>query len=130
MVQRSPSYVMPIASNDAVAGLLRRVLSQRRAYAVIRWKNVKIVTALYAVCQRYPARMRALLRRLAVRRLPPGFDVDTHFAPAYNPWDQRMCFVPDGDLFAAISSGRADVVTDHVEAFTPTGPTSWSPPPG
>ncbi len=121
MLQRSPSYVMPIASNDAVAGLLRRVLPEQRAYAAVRWKNVKIVTALYALSQRFPTQVRALLRRVAVRALPPGYDVDTHFTPAYDPWDQRMCFVPDGDLFAAIRSGRAEVVTDHVEAFTPTG---------
>jgi monooxygenase len=121
MLQRSPSYVMPIGSADPIADLLRKVLPERRAYDAIRWKNVKIATLLYSVSRRYPARVRSLLRKTAVKRLPDGFDVDTHFAPSYQPWDQRMCFVPDGDFFAAIRAGTADVVTDHIEAYTETG---------
>ena len=73
------------------------------------------------MCRKHPARMRALLRRGVLSRLPAGYDVDRHFTPDYEPWDQRMCLVPDGDLFTAIRSGRADVVTDHIEAFTATG---------
>ena len=121
MLQRSPSYVMPIGSADPIADLLRKVLSERRAYDAIRWKNVKIATLIYTVSRRYPTRVRSLLRKIAIKALPDGFDVDTHFTPAYQPWDQRMCFVPDGDFFAAIRSGTADVVTDHIEAYTETG---------
>ncbi len=121
MLQRSPSYVMPIGAADPITDLLRRVLSERRAYDAIRWKNVKIATLIYTVSRRYPARVRSLLRKTAIKRLPDGFDVDTHFTPTYQPWDQRMCFVPDGDFFAAIRSGTADVVTDHIEAFTENG---------
>jgi monooxygenase len=121
MLQRSPSYVLPIAEHDGIADLLRRVLPARRADAAIRRKNIAVATALYSLSRRYPARMKALLRRIATKRLPPGFDVDTHFAPSYQPWDQRMCFVPGGDLFATIRSARAEVVTDHIEEFTATG---------
>ena len=121
MVQRSPSYVLSRASGDRLAALLRKVLPERAAYAAVRRKNVTLATAFYVLCRKYPAGMRALLRRRVARRLPAGFDVDTHFTPAYQPWDQRLCLVPDGDLFTALGSGRAGVVTDHVEAFTATG---------
>ncbi|MFC4033515.1 flavin-containing monooxygenase [Streptomyces polygonati] len=121
MLQRSPSFVMALPTRDVVATALHRVLPARRAYAVVRWKNVRLASALYRLCRKYPARMRALFRKGAVRLLPDGYDVDTHFNPAYDPWDQRLCVVPDGDFFAAIRSGAADVVTDRIEAFTATG---------
>ena len=121
MLQRSPSFVMAIPARDPVATLLRKVLPERRAYAAVRWKNTRIATALYVLCRRYPERARAVLRKGVLKRLPPGYDIDTHFTPAYEPWDQRMCLVPDGDFFAAIRSGRADVVTGQIEAFTQTG---------
>ncbi len=121
MLQRSPSYLMPLPGSDPIADLLRRFLPAERAYRAIRWKNVKTSTAMYEFMRKRPARTKALLRRLAVKRLPDGFDVDTHFKPSYDPWDQRMCLVPDGDFFAAVRAGTADVVTDHIEAFTPRG---------
>ena len=121
MLQRSPSYVFSLPAHDAVAALFAKLLPPRAAYAAARWKNIKLTTAVYQLCQRYPRQARALLQGGVRRRLPAGFDVDTHFAPAYDPWDQRMCLVPDSDLFEAIRSGGADVVTDHIERFTPTG---------
>jgi monooxygenase len=121
MLQRSPSYVISLPAVDPVAGLLARVLPARLAYPVLRWKNVLIALAIYGFSRRRPVAMRRLLRRLVRHRLPPGFDVDTHFNPRYEPWDQRMCFVPDGDLFAAIGAGRASVVTDRIATFTETG---------
>ncbi len=121
MLQRSPSYVMSMPSSDPIAGLLRRILPGRRAYAAVRWKNARLATMIYNFCRKHPARARAMLQKGAARRLPDGFDIGTHFTPAYEPWDQRMCLVPDGDFFAAIKSGKADVVTDHIEEFTPTG---------
>jgi monooxygenase len=121
MLQRSPSFVLPLPTRDPIADLLRKVLPERRAYAAVRWKNAWIATALYNLCRKYPARARAVLRQVAVKRLPAGYDVDKHFRPAYEPWDQRMCLVPDGDFFAAIKSGQAEVVTDHIETFTPAG---------
>ena len=121
MLQRSPSYVLAMPNADPIANLLRKVLPERRAYAAVRWINARIGTAIYELCRKYPARARAMLRDGAIKRLPPGYDVDTHFRPAYEPWDQRMCLIPDGDFFAAISSGKADVVTDHIESFTADG---------
>jgi cation diffusion facilitator CzcD-associated flavoprotein CzcO len=80
-----------------------------------------MATFMYNFCRKYPARARKMLRNSAARQLPPGYDIGTHFNPAYAPWDQRMCLVPDGDFFAAIKSGKAEVVTDHIDEFTPAG---------
>jgi cation diffusion facilitator CzcD-associated flavoprotein CzcO len=121
MLQRSPSYLFSLPAHDAVAALLARVLPRRAAYAAARWKNIKLSTAVYQLCQRFPKQARAALQGGVRRRLPAGYDVATHFTPAYGPWDQRMCLVPDADLFEAIRSGGAEVVTDHIERFTPTG---------
>ncbi len=121
MLQRSPSYLMPFPATDPIATFLRKRLSPEKAYRIIRWKNIKLGTATYAYCRKQPAKVRKLLRSLAVKRLPEGFDVDKHFKPAYEPWDQRMCLTPDGDFYAAVRAGRAEVVTDHIETFTPTG---------
>jgi monooxygenase len=121
MLQRSPSYVVSLPARDPVGDLLLRWLPPRRAYQAIRWKNARIEMAIYTFCRRYPAKSRELLRRAAARQLPPGFDLDTHFTPAYEPWDQRMCLAPGGDFFAAIRSGRAEIVTGHIEEFTRAG---------
>ncbi|MEO6881735.1 MAG: NAD(P)/FAD-dependent oxidoreductase [Mycobacteriaceae bacterium] len=121
MLQRSPSYLMAMPGGDPIAALLRRWFSPERASRAVRWKNVRTSTAVYQLCRRYPERARAVLQRAAIKALPAGFDAATHFTPVYQPWDQRMCLVPDGDFFAAIRSGRADVVTDHVERFTTDG---------
>jgi monooxygenase len=121
MLQRSPSYVAALPAEDPIAKLVRRVLPTRLAYSVVRWKNVLITMVFFELCRRRPERMRAFLRKGVERRLPAGYDVDTHFKPTYNPWDQRMCLVPDGDLFEALSSSRASVVTDRIDTFTETG---------
>jgi monooxygenase len=121
MLQRSPSYIISLPAVDPIAGLLGRVLPQRLAYPVVRWKNVRLALAIYGFSRRRPAAMRRLIRKLLERRLPPDFDIDTHFTPSYEPWDQRMCIVPDGDLFDAIAAGRVSVVTDRIQAFTRTG---------
>ncbi|HEY7145808.1 MAG TPA: NAD(P)/FAD-dependent oxidoreductase [Streptosporangiaceae bacterium] len=121
MLQRSPSYVLALPARDPVAAVLRKVLPERRAYAAVRWKNARIATAIYQLCQAHPARARALLLGGVRKRLPEGFDVDTHFNPRYEPWDQRMCLVPDEDFFRAIRSGNAGVVTDHITEFTAAG---------
>jgi monooxygenase len=121
MVQRSPSYILSLPGRDRIAELLRKLLPERRAYAAVRRQNIGMATAVYSLCRRRPRLARTLLRNGVVKRLPAGYDVDTHFNPAYEPWDQRMCLVPDGDFFAAIRSGKAEVVTDHIEAFTATG---------
>jgi monooxygenase len=121
MLQRSPSYILSLPGRDPVAALLHRILPGPLAYAAVRWKNARVATAVYRLCRRYPDRARAVLARGAARRLPPGYDLATHFTPAYQPWDQRMCLVPDGDFFAAIARGQAEVVTGHIETFTRTG---------
>jgi monooxygenase len=120
MLQRSPTYVAAVAASDPVVRLLRR-LPARLSYPVVRWKNVLLTMASFALSRRRPALMKALLRKGASRLLPRGYDVDTHFAPRYDPWDQRLCLAPDGDLFAAIRRGRASVVTDTIDAITEHG---------
>ena len=122
MLQRSPSYIVSLPAVDPLAGLLGRVLPTRLAYPVVRWKNVVIALAIYGFSRSRPAAMKRLLRRLLERRLPPGYDVDTHFNPRYEPWDQRLCIVPDGDLFDAIGAGRVSVVTDRIESVHGDGP--------
>jgi monooxygenase len=121
MLQRSPSYILSLPALDPMARVLGRVLPARIAYPIVRWRNILIALAIYGLSRHRPAAMRRLIRRSLERRLPPGYDVDTHFNPSYEPWDQRMCLVPDGDLFEAISSGRVSVVTDRISSFTETG---------
>ncbi|MCF6508290.1 NAD(P)/FAD-dependent oxidoreductase [Blastococcus sp. MG754426] len=120
MLQRTPSYVMSLPGRDALAQKLRARLPERTAYSVVRWKNVLTSTALYQLSRRRPALVRSLLRRLTQKQLP-GFDVDTHFNPPYDPWDQRLCLVPDGDLFRALRRGTASIVTDRIASFTEDG---------
>jgi cation diffusion facilitator CzcD-associated flavoprotein CzcO len=121
MVQRSPTYIFTIPSEDAIANRLRRLLGARRAYPVVRWKNVTLGTLIYQLSRRRPGIVKSMLRKGAVRQLPPGYDVDTHFKPRYQPWDQRLCLIPDGDLFTAISAGKVSMVTDGIAEFTETG---------
>lgn len=121
MLQRSPTYVVSLPAADPIARWLRRRLPDGPAHDVIRWKNVLTSGAFYHYCKRFPRAARRLIERGVRAKLPPGFDVDTHFHPTYDPWDQRLCLVPDDDLFDAITLGRADVVTDHVEQVTESG---------
>jgi monooxygenase len=121
MLQRSPTYILSIPGRDALAGALRRRLSPERAYAVVRLKNVLLTMLSFRLCRLAPRTMARLIRRLASRQLPEGYDVGTHLTPRYKPWDQRLCLVPDGDLFKAISDGRASIVTGEIERFTERG---------
>jgi cation diffusion facilitator CzcD-associated flavoprotein CzcO len=121
MLQRSPSYILSIPAEDRLARLIRRCLPGRAAHGLIRWKNVLLSMYLYQLCRRKPERAKRLLRDALARELPADVDLDTHFRPRYDPWDERLCFVPDGDFFRAIRAGRASVVTDEVERFTPDG---------
>jgi monooxygenase len=121
MLQRSPSYVISLPADDPLARAARRVLSPQRAYSVIRWKNVVLTMLHFQLSRRRPELIKKLIRKGVERHLPPGYDVDTHFTPRYNPWDQRLCLVPDADLFDAICEGRASIVTDQIESFTERG---------
>jgi monooxygenase len=121
MLQRSPSYVVSLPAEDRLANWMNRWLPRRLAYAVTRWKNVLFGMAFYNGAKRFPDFFKRLIVGGAQKALGPGVDVEKHFTPSYNPWDQRVCLVPDSDLFRAIKGGRASVVTDHIDTFTPTG---------
>jgi cation diffusion facilitator CzcD-associated flavoprotein CzcO len=121
MLQRSPSYILTLPSEDPVLAGLRRLLPERLATKVARGKNMAIQIAIYQFARRAPRTARKVLQGGVRRQLPPGYPVEAHFRPAYNPWDQRLCLVPDGDLFAAISAGSVTMVTDTIEEFTETG---------
>lgn len=121
MLQRSPTYVVSLPERDKVGDWLREHLPQGVAYSATRWKNVLFSTALYNYCQRRPEKAKKALVGLVKKSLGDAADVETHFTPRYDPWDQRLCVVPDGDLFEAIKSGKASVVTDQIERFTEKG---------
>jgi monooxygenase len=121
MLQRSPTYVVARPSEDELANWMRRYLPSKFAYAVTRWKRVLLGMYFFSLCRRKPERAKQLLLGGVRAWLGPGFDVDRHFTPRYNPWEQRLCLVPDGDLFRAIRAGRASVVTDEIESFTEAG---------
>jgi monooxygenase len=121
MLQRSPTYVVSLPGTDPVADRLLKILPQRAAYAISRWKNVVMSMLFYQICRRWPEYGKKMIREGAIRALPQDYPVDVHFKPRYRPWDQRLCVVPDGDLFKAIGSGRASVVTDTIDSFTENG---------
>lgn len=121
MLQRSPTYIVSQPERDTIAERLNHWFPQNVAYAMVRWKNILRQVALYQACQIWPQRMRNMFMGLVRRQLPQGYDVRKHFGPHYNPWEQRLCLVPDGDLFRAIRHGKADVVTDTIDRFTATG---------
>jgi monooxygenase len=121
MLQRSPSYVLSLPSRDAVANWLRGKVPAGLAYSIVRWKNVLIAMFLFQRSRRKPEKIKEWILGLAKQSLGPDYDVAKHFTPRYNPWDQRLCFIPDADLFQAIKRGKASVVTDEIEAFTEKG---------
>ncbi len=121
MLQRSPTYVVTRPSEDRVAQWLKRCVPGRVAYALTRWKNVLVSIFFYQLARRRPEQMKQRIVGMAREQVGPQFDVAAHFTPRYNPWDQRMCIVPDGDLFRQIRQGRASVVTDTIERFIERG---------
>ncbi len=121
MLQRSPSYVLSLPARDPIAASLRRHLPRMLAYRLTRTKNIGVAMLFFKLARRWPAKVKKNLIGMVRQALGPSHDVDTHFTPRYNPWDQRVCFVPDGDLFDAIKGGRAEVVTDRIATFTPGG---------
>ena len=121
MLQRSPSYIASLPAKDPIADLLRRVLPECYSGPVIRWFKALTTQASYVLSKRYPALVKRFLRKHVARQLPAGYDIDTHFTPRYNPWDQRLCVVPNGDLFKAIAAGTVSVVTDQIDTFNEKG---------
>lgn len=121
MLQRSPSYILSLPMEDAVANVLHRFLPLSAAHRLARWKNILTSIGIYEFCRRRPKVARRLLRQGAAKSLPHNYEIDKHFNPHYEPWDQRLCVAPDSDLFRSISEGRASVVTDEIDAFTEHG---------
>jgi monooxygenase len=121
MLQRSPTYMFSRPNVDKLANFLQRSLPANLAYRLIRWRNILFGIYFFGYCKRSPERVKRWLIKQVQKSLAPGFDVAKHFTPRYNPWDQRMCLVPDGDLFEAIKQDRAQIVTDEIETFTPGG---------
>src|SRR5439155_6358182 len=118
MLQRSPSYITALPAKNPIANLLRRLLPKPYGGRAVRWFNALMTQGIYQLSQRRPTLVKRMLRKGLERQLPRGYDIDVHFTPRYNPWDQRLCVVPDGDLFKAIKAGTASVVTDHIDTFT------------
>ncbi len=121
MVQRSPSYIASMPSRDPVAGALQRALPRRYSGPAIKWFKALTTQGFFRLSRSRPELVKKMLRRMLERQLPAGYDIDTHFTPRYNPWDQRFCLAPDGDFFQAIGNGTASLVTDHVDTFTEKG---------
>ncbi|MEP1472973.1 MAG: NAD(P)/FAD-dependent oxidoreductase [Halieaceae bacterium] len=121
MLQRSPTYIASRPARDKFANFLRKVLPENWAYAFTRWKNVMWQNWFYKMTRTKPEKMKERLLNQVREELGPDYDVDKHFTPSYNPWDQRLCLVPDNDLFEAIRSNKASVVTDEIEQFTEDG---------
>jgi cation diffusion facilitator CzcD-associated flavoprotein CzcO len=121
LLQRTPTYVLSVPSEDPIARLLRKYLPTERAFAVTRRKNVLLSRGIWLFCQKFPGMARRLIRHFNKRALPEGYPVDEHFNPPYKPWEQRLCAVPDGDLFRVIRAGSASMVTDRISRFTATG---------
>ncbi len=121
MLQRSPTYIVSAPSEDRMANWLRRFLPSKLAYGVTRWKNVLLGAYFFWFCRRFPERAKVFILGRVRAELGPDYDVDQHFTPTYNPWQQRLCLVPDSDLFTAIKAGQASVVTDHIDTFTRRG---------
>jgi monooxygenase len=120
MLQRSPSYVLSVPALDKISTVLDRFLPKKLVFELARRRNIAIQRGLYLACKRWPTQMRRFLLSQVKRKVGPGFDM-SHFTPSYMPWDERLCAVPDGDLFKVLKSGEASIVTDHIETFTEKG---------
>ncbi len=121
MLQRSPTYIVSMPAENTLANWARRNLPAKLAYGLTRWRNVLLNRIMFWYCRRYPDKAKKLLLKGVRAELPKGFDIEKHLTPHYNVWDQRVCLAPDGDFFAALSAGTADIVTDHIECFTKRG---------
>jgi cation diffusion facilitator CzcD-associated flavoprotein CzcO len=120
-LQRSPTYVASLPSKDRIANGLRKILPEKLAYRLTRWKNISFSKFVYKQAQKNPDKVKKNLRKAIVKSLGPDYPVDVHFNPHYNPWDQRLCLMPDDDVFTALKSGKAEIVTDQIDHFTKTG---------
>lgn len=121
MLQRSPSYIVSRPSKDPIAHWLHRRLPRTLADKAVRWKNVLLGIFFFSRARGKPAKVKQAILDLARADLPPDYDVERHFSPSYNPWDQRLCLIPDGDLFEAIKAGKVAIATDRIDRFTGNG---------
>jgi cation diffusion facilitator CzcD-associated flavoprotein CzcO len=121
MLQRSPSYILSLPANDPIARALRRVLPHRTAHAIVRSKNILLTLGIFQLSRRSPKLTKRVFRSAALRHLPKDYEIDRHFKPRYEPWDQRLCIAPDADFYRAIATGRASVITDEIDTFTESG---------
>lgn len=121
MIQRSPTYIVSRPGKDRIANFLNRILPERIAYAMTRWRNIRFQNFIYKRARKKPEKVKEGILKLLRKELDPSIDIETHFTPRYDPWTQRLCLVPDSDLFQAINNGRASVVTGEIEKITETG---------
>ncbi len=121
MLQRSPTYIINAPQKDVIANFLRKILPGKLAYLLSRWKNILFSLGFFKFCRKWPNAARKLIMKGVKKQLGDDYDVNKHFNPKYNPWDQRLCLVPDNDLFDSINEGKSEVITDHIETFTQKG---------
>jgi len=121
MLQRSPTYFLSAPDEDPVANFLRKFLSSKLTYKLVRWKNIRFQWWFFQKCRKFPKKVKEFLIKQVKEALGPNYDIETHFTPKYNPWEQRMCLVPNGDFFNAINAGKVSVITDHIDRFTKKG---------
>lgn len=121
MLQRSPTYLISASKYSTFAAVVRKALPPKTSHLIVRMYNALLEAVFWFLSRKTPVFVKWLLRRTAIKNLPEGYDIETHFTPRYNPWDQRLCLIPDADLYNAITSGRAEVVTDHIDHFDATG---------
>ena len=121
MLQRSPTYMVSLPAVDVIANFLRKVLPEKLAYTVTRWKNIRFQQKVYQRTRTKPEQVKKHLLKLVRKEMGPDYDVETHFTPHYNPWDQRLCLVPDHDFFESITTGKSSIVTDTIDTFTEKG---------
>lgn len=121
MLQRSPSYMISRPLHDPFARIVHRMLPGKLAHFLSRWKNILLSMYLYRVARKYPEKTAEYIQDQVRKELPSNYDLDTHFSPNYKPWDERLCVIPDNDLFQAIKSGKCTMLTDHIDRFTADG---------
>ena len=121
MLQRSPTYFLSAPDEDPVGNFLRKFISSKLTYKLVRWKNIRFQWWFFQKCRKFPKKVKEFLIKQVREELGSNYDIETHFTPKYNPWEQRMCLVPNGDFFNAINAGKASVITDHIDRFTKKG---------
>ena len=121
MLQRSPTYIISVPDQDVIANFFRKVLPPRWAYALVRWKNILYSILFYAFSRKWPIGVKNFILKEIRKKLGPDYDVEKHFSPSYNPWDQRLCLVPNDDLFDSIKEGKTEMVTDQIDKFAEKG---------